>query len=936
MLASRAAFASLPPLSVPPPPTPLQAPVSQSPRRTPSRPIPRSPYVNISPQRYSRPEIESRPPSPIPSESPTLEDVLNEGDWVGEGLRLQGELVRTVPVPNAPQSNPNQLPAKWFEVVRKLGSGSYAVVYLVREILSPTTLPSHDYDDSLDFADDFEFDVPTGKQPTVYGREFAIKCLSKANLNRDALEAQLFEATVHQSLPAHPNIVTLYRTLETDSFLLLLLELVPGEDLFYFLEQARDHSDEQIELFPEACPSVTPPTPSLLSSLHPAQLLSHNRLRLIASMFFQMCDAVAHCHRVSVFHRDIKPENFIVTDAYTEGPDGRRERRVVVKLTDFGLATTDVQSTDMDCGSAPYMSYECRNNCAPTYSTRAADVWSLGIVLINMLYHHNPWSDTTDGVCPSFEAFRREPVNFFMQRFTGMTRQVAEFLANRVFCIIEDTPNGEADRITAEEFGLWIKHLPAMLAQSSAPHRPMRTILNPVVPMPPSRRPSSRQTSIRGESSRSSSQRGKLLPLSTNVETDLPPDLPEEDDETETADACSRTTSNARRRKRGARKGKAAQAALSDQPPRDLAQDLAVASQVLAREISKSSKSSAQSSTVTASPKKPSRWQTLLRMSSHDNMNPLNVPPPVPFLPPEPPAPRSVNPQDSTSRQRRQQGTYVPRPSSTAENVSQLIMGLSAASPQPKAEQWGRGRRGPSPTWRADVPPQAPFTKAAQFERANRSPSVVSGPIDKQSDRGTSPHSNRGPSSSNWRNSSSASSFSATTSFTRFSNSSMRSVSTVATSVSAASSWRNPHPPKDDAASTTTTTPVGKKAKAPLPPPPANLKIISGVPWELGELPRGLHGRPNDHIFAPPPVRFGVKAPRNQPAATAPPPLDTINERGTTKSPVYQRTDVPQSSSDIGDAESSSSSEAPKKVQKAQINTLAKMLSALKASRGTH
>ena len=96
-----------------------------------------------------------------------------------------------------------------------------------------------------------------------------------------------------------------------------------------------------------------PPTPSLLASLHPNQLLSNRRLHLIASMFSQMCDAVALCHREGVYHRDIKPENFIVTDLRTT----ENEQHVVVKLTDFGLATRDVESGDVDCGSAPYMSY---------------------------------------------------------------------------------------------------------------------------------------------------------------------------------------------------------------------------------------------------------------------------------------------------------------------------------------------------------------------------------------------------------------------------------------------------------------------------------------------------------------------------------------------------------------------------------------------------
>ncbi|KAH8109043.1 kinase-like domain-containing protein [Phellopilus nigrolimitatus] len=210
------------------------------------------------------------------------------------------------------------------------------------------------------------------------------------------------------------NIVTLHRTLETPSFLLLVLEFVPGEDLFYFLEQARDHYEPEQ---PRAATSRTRARRTVRAQRKHAQHDAHpadaqpaldaqreaapqqRRLKLIASMFAQMYEAVAVCHDVGVYHRDIKPENFIVTDGWAED-----ERRVVVvKLTDFGLSTRDAESSDMDCGSAPYMSFECRNNCAPTYAPRA-DVWSIGIVLVNMLYHINPWTDTTQGVCSSFSA----------------------------------------------------------------------------------------------------------------------------------------------------------------------------------------------------------------------------------------------------------------------------------------------------------------------------------------------------------------------------------------------------------------------------------------------------------------------------------------------------------------------------------------------------
>ena len=94
------------------------------------------------------------------------------------------------------------IPAKEFEVVRKLGTGSYAVVYLVREVLSRKTMlvPSSTLSSEdghgvaavgrMDMSDD---GLVREEEDRIYGQEYAIKVLSKANLDQEALDAQLFE-----------------------------------------------------------------------------------------------------------------------------------------------------------------------------------------------------------------------------------------------------------------------------------------------------------------------------------------------------------------------------------------------------------------------------------------------------------------------------------------------------------------------------------------------------------------------------------------------------------------------------------------------------------------------------------------------------------------------------------------------------------------------
>lgn len=439
---------------------------------------------------------------------------------------------------------------------------------------------------------------------------------------------------------------------------------------------AHHNGNQSISLSSHA---ATPPTPSLLSAFSANTLLTPRRLRLIASMFSQMCEAVALCHDAGVAHRDIKPENFICCDSVeleaetsTDGsPDfgPQSRRKVIVKLTDFGLATTEEESGDVECGSKPYMSYECRNNLGPSYRPKPADVWSLGIVLINMLFHRNPWKDPTDGDA-NFDAFLADRASFFQTKFTGIGKEVATYLAERVLCTEVDS------RVSAHEFGQWVRQLPEMIAGrravqalkiarlenrakagsdkgmfakapvAKANHRPsgLASALNanavsplpvptaelppvPPVPQPPnlSSLPPKSELSdagapqvaptpdlLEGDEIRSATTVDDN-PTPSDLSTVVSPEPPEDGDngladqfvkrsETQGSsppEESERSLSTQKRRKRGVRKGKAAQAALAAQQAasgengtsreeRDaFLAELVAASEQLARDLSK-------------------------------------------------------------------------------------------------------------------------------------------------------------------------------------------------------------------------------------------------------------------------------------------------------------------------------------------------------------
>lgn len=167
------------------------SPALSSSLSTASSKLPRSPYISSrqlsSPVDLPSARLQSRSHQSRPASiASAIDDVFFPGDVVGEGQILQNEPIRLVSIPSVrPPLPEDEEPAGEFEVIRRLGAGSYAVVYLVREVLYRAP-PSIDGHMSVEMDD-------KPRLSNVYGREYAIKCLSKANLDEEALAAQMSE-----------------------------------------------------------------------------------------------------------------------------------------------------------------------------------------------------------------------------------------------------------------------------------------------------------------------------------------------------------------------------------------------------------------------------------------------------------------------------------------------------------------------------------------------------------------------------------------------------------------------------------------------------------------------------------------------------------------------------------------------------------------------
>lgn len=179
--------------------------------------------------------------------------------------------------------------------------------------------------------------------------QYAVKCILKAKEGTRRYHIQKQEIANHLKASCHPNVLTLHRVVEDGVFLFLVMDYCSGGDLFQFL------FDHRVRRGDDA---------------------------MVKKLMLQIIDAVDACHQLGIYHRDVKPENLLCSE------DGSR-----IFLCDFGLSTRRPYSTTFGAGSSYYMSPECMNvdGLGRPYSSRANDIWALGVILTAMISGHNPW-----------------------------------------------------------------------------------------------------------------------------------------------------------------------------------------------------------------------------------------------------------------------------------------------------------------------------------------------------------------------------------------------------------------------------------------------------------------------------------------------------------------------------------------------------------------
>ncbi|PYJ45714.1 MAG: hypothetical protein DME85_12860, partial [Verrucomicrobia bacterium] len=195
----------------------------------------------------------------------------------------------------------------------------------------------------------------------IAGRKAALKLLPM-RFTGDAERLKRFQQEAHAVVALnHPNILTVYEIGEDHSTHYIASELIEGETLRQRLTRGRIEVGEAVDIA------------------------------------IQVASALAAAHEAGIVHRDINPGNIMLR------PDG------YVKVLDFGIAKLAEQEapaampkdealllveTNLGSilGTVPYISPE--QACGVPVDKRT-DIWSLGVVLYEMVTGHQPFTGGT-------------------------------------------------------------------------------------------------------------------------------------------------------------------------------------------------------------------------------------------------------------------------------------------------------------------------------------------------------------------------------------------------------------------------------------------------------------------------------------------------------------------------------------------------------------
>jgi serine/threonine protein kinase/cytochrome c-type biogenesis protein CcmH/NrfG len=240
--------------------------------------------------------------------------------------------------------------------------------------------------------------IGTGGMGEVYlatdvtaGRKAALKLLPMC-FTGDAERLKRFQQEARAVVALnHPNILTVYEIGEDHSTHYIASELIEGETLRQHLMRGRMEVGEAVDVA------------------------------------IQVATALATAHEAGIVHRDINPGNIMLR------PDG------YVKVLDFGIAKLAEQEAPATMpkdealllvetnlgsilGTVPYMSPE---QACGTPVDKGTDIWSLGVVLYEMVTGHAPFiGDTPREVMTSILEKEPPPLTSYIRQTPAELQQI--------------------------------------------------------------------------------------------------------------------------------------------------------------------------------------------------------------------------------------------------------------------------------------------------------------------------------------------------------------------------------------------------------------------------------------------------------------------------------------------------------------------------------